>query len=279
MALQTCLAKFKMEISEIASKIKQSRKYKDISEELIKSAVEEYLRGNENVDEEIALKDIKAILHKAHGSFRTKDKERIALLKELEENPENSEIIDKILETNRSTKERLEIYREVYRKIFAITGKPKSILDLGCGINPVSFVYMDLENPEVKYYACDINESDRDFLEKFFQISKIQGKSEILDLGKIENVKYLPKADLCLMFKLIDVLEEEKEGHKYAEEMIKILAEKARFIVVSFATKTLSGKKMRHPYRGWIERMLDRIGLDFERFESKNEIFYVIKKI
>ena len=78
--------------------------------------------------------------------------------------------------------------------------------------------------------------------------------------------------DVCFMFKFLDPIED--KGHKLSEEIIKLI--KARYIVISFSTKTVSGKKMNHPYRGWIEKMLERIKKDFEKISLENEVFYII---
>ena len=257
-----------MNKEEFVKAIKSSRKYKDISEEIIRAKVEEFFNKYDmEGDEKFFLKEIKASLHKAHGSFRFQDKN---INKDLEKKDFTS-----ILEKNRSTEERLKDYKEIYERIFEITGKPNSIIDLGSGLNPVSIPLMRLK-PSLVYYSGDINEKENEFINQFYKKFDINGKAEIMDLTRIENVKKLPDADLCLMFKLIDVLEAEMKGHKYAEEMINILAEKCKFIVVSFATKTISGKIMNFPDRGWIERMLERINFKFEKLKFESEIFYII---
>jgi 16S rRNA (guanine(1405)-N(7))-methyltransferase len=256
-----------MNSSELVSEIKKSKKYKDISEEVIASKVELYLKKNKNPDKKIALKDIKASLHKVHGSFRFQDKNLDSLL-------EKKDFIG-ILDKNRSTKERLLDFEAIYDKIFAITGRPRAIMDLGCGLNPCSIPLMKL-NYILEYYAYDINKSEINFLNKFFKTFNINGVAQPLDLANIENVKELPEAEVCFMFKLVDILEQ--DGHKYSEEMIKVLSEKCDFIVVSFATSTVSGRMMNFPQRGWIERMLTRIEMKFKRIEFRNELFYVIAK-
>jgi len=260
-----------MNIQEATEKIKASKKYRHLSLEFIKQKAEEYAGKNKLAElEEVDLKEIKANLHKMHGSFRIGDKKLSQLI--------SGKDYQKALASNISTRERLEDYDEIYRKIFEITGKPKKIIDLGCGINPVSIPFMKLNHRELEYYAYDINEAEILSLNEFFKLEKINGKAEILDLAGVENIKKLPSCDVCFMFKLVDVLEESKKGHKYSEEIIKILAEKCRFIVASFATRTLGGRKMMFAERGWIERMLNRIGMKFEKLEFENEIFYVVSK-
>jgi len=256
-----------MDAAELVIEVKKNKKYKNISEDIVKAKVEEYISRNPIFDEKIAVKEIRKELHRAHGSFRGEAKKLGEYI--LKKDWEN------VLRANKSTAERLANYDEIYQKIFEITGKPNSVLDLGCGLNPVSIPFMKLEK-DFEYYGCDINEAEIVALNDFFKVGGINGKAEALDLSDIENVRKLREADLCFMFKLVDILE--KDGHKYAEEMIKILADKTRFIVVSFATRTLSGKKMKFAERGWIERMLARIEMKFEKLVFENEIFYVISK-
>jgi 16S rRNA (guanine(1405)-N(7))-methyltransferase len=260
-----------MEVEELGKLIKSSKKYKDISEEIIKQEVENYLKKNPKIDkrdEKIILKEIKSKLHRIHGGFRISAKKTEDYLQ--------AEDYFGLLRTNRSTNERLDFYKEAYKEIFNITGTPRSILDLGCGLNPLSIIFMNLDLTKINYYAHDINEAEIFIINRFFKNKKIQGKAEILDLTSSENLQKLPKADICFMFKLLDILEE--KGHKYAEELITKLIKKSNFIVVSFATITLGGRKMEYAARGWIERMLDRVGLRFEKLEFNNEIFYVISR-
>ena len=61
-----------------------------------------------------------------------------------------------------------------------------------------------------------------------------------------------------------------------SEKLIENL--NSRFIVVSFSTKTLSGKKMNFPERNWFGRMLMRLGKKFKKINFENEVFYVITK-
>ena len=114
------------------------------------------------------------------------------------------------------------------------------------------------------------------FANDFFAKNKISGKAEIMNLREIKNKKLaLPKSGICFMFKLLDSIEMEK-GHRLAEKLIKSVS--CSWIAASFSTKTLSGKRMRHPYRGWIEQLCRRLGYFYEIIEFENEIFYLIRK-
>jgi len=269
-----------MNTTNILAEIKQSKKYKTLSEEVINEEIQKYLKRNphyERYKDKKILKDIKTELHKIYGSFQTNSRgKREKYLEEFKLAPDNIELTKKILLTNSSTKERLENYEEIYRKIFEITGKPISVLDLGCGLNPVSFPFMNLE--KVNYYAYDIDNADISLLNDYFFImkEKISGKAETINLSTIEDdeIKKLPKADICFMFKLVDVLD--RKDHKQSEKIISNL--NSDWIVVSFSKKTITGRMMNFPYRGWVERMLERNKLDFQKIDFENEVFYIIKK-
>jgi 16S rRNA (guanine(1405)-N(7))-methyltransferase len=271
-----------MDIQELISEIKKSKKYKYLSEEIVKQKIIEFTskyKDWENFKEKYILKEIKTKLHKAYGSFQIKSpKKRDKYLGELKQNPFNLDIIDKILESNQSTKERLKFYELFYNELFSITGKPKKIVDLGCGMNPFSLAYYLDKREHLEYYAFDINESDIKFLNEFFNIVKdqVKGKADLINLQDLKEIEKIPSCDLCFALKLVDVLEE--KGHKHSEELIKLLVNKAKYVVVSFATASISGVRMKYADRGWIERMLERINFKFEKLEFENEIFYLISK-
>lgn len=245
------------------AEIRRSKKYKDLSPKVIARVI----KGRPEAD----VKEIKTELHRLYGAFQTTKKaRRERLLSELE-NKYSLEIVNQILATNRSSKERISAYNSLYKKIFSITGKPKIILDLGAGLNPISYPYIYEAGAEPLYYAYDVNEADRDFINRYFKIIGAKGKAEIFDL---RADKGLQKADVCFLFKTIDVIED--KGHKVAEDLITSLG--CKWVVVSFAIKTLSGRKMRYAYRGWFERMCERLALRYEKIETENEIFYIVKK-
>jgi hypothetical protein len=271
-----------MEITELIAAIRTSKKYKHLSSEVIKQKIEDYTRKNpkwQDYKDKFILKEIKAKLHSVYGSFQTKAKKKTdKYLAQLAAKPTDLDIVDRILFTNQSTKERLEIYEEFYSELFKITGKPLVICDLGCGMNPISLAYYLQRGEELEYYAYDINEQDIEFLNNFFDIlrDQVKGKAQLINLQDMKEVEKIHSCDICFMLKLVDVLEE--RGHKHSEELIKALVEKCKFIVVSFATKSITGKRMKYADRGWIERMLERIELKFEKMTFDSEIFYVISK-
>ena len=224
----------------------------------------------------LVIKTVRSQLRRVYGLFRDDSKERKRFVQELLKAsvPKRNNLIKQILSTHSSTQERLSSYEKLYAKIFAITGKPKIILDLGSGINPFSFPYMKL--PECSYYAFDINEEEIGSINQYFQLlhkenDSFTGKAVVADLLTVK----FPKADLCFLFKMTDVIDKGK-GHKKTEELLTKIP--AKYVVVSFATKTMSGKEMTAPRRSWMEWLCKRLGYGYTILEFQNESFYVVEK-
>ncbi|HLD05470.1 MAG TPA: hypothetical protein VJG90_07150 [Candidatus Nanoarchaeia archaeon] len=217
-------------------------------------------------------KEVRSRLREVYGVFWEHSKQD-KLLQALLQNP-TPEAHNKVLALHTSTKERLPFYEEVYKKIFAITGKPKKILDLACGLNPFSYPYLGC-SPE--YLASELCESDAAFLQAFFDGLNIQGQAfafDLLQFNKTECTDFI-KSDVCFLFKALDSLEAIDWG--FSETLLPNLP--ATWLVVSFSTRSLGGKKeIKKEKRKWFERILEKNHWTYKTFEVANECFYVIKK-
>jgi len=259
---------------KLLQKVKANKKYKTISDEIVRKEIKDYLKSHlsSRKNKEITKQDIKEIrknLHRVYSSYQTgKKRKKEQYLKEL-----NTE---KLLSITLSTKERLDCYKNIYQNIFQITGRPKVIVDLGCGLNPLSIPLMNLNNNLI-YHAYDIDEEDKDFLDKYFEKIKsefnINGKAEILDITNLEKLKTLPSSDIIFLLKVLDLIDNKKTNKN---ELIKTLLTKTKFLVVSFATATLGGKRMQLTTRTGFEEFLKRNNFEFKTIRIPNEIFYVI---
>lgn len=270
-------------INDLLAAVKANKKYNAISDEIVLNEINNYISKNKlKIISKQDVKNIRNSLHKSYASFQTKHKNKTSnYLDELEDkikkNKNITDVTDKLLSISISTKERISNYRHIYNEIFKITSIPKSIIDLGSGFNPFSYPLMNLK--ELNYYAYDINNEDINFLNKYLKIMKqrgLNGRAQILNIRDLEKISKLPSSDVIFMFKLIDIID--TQNHKPSEHLIKFLfdSNKTKFIVASFATKTLTRKPMNFPGRKWFEIMLKRIGLKFQAIKTDNEIFYVI---
>ena len=167
-----------------------------------------------------------------------------------------------------SSKERQKLYSRLYSQLFTFTGKPSRLLDLGCGLNPLSYSSLGCQP---FYIAVEYTSFACRAVRDFFAQHSIPGEVLQRDLRKLPE---LPAADVCFCFKLFDVLE--KSGHKFAEALLEKIP--CPWVIVSFATVTAHKHPMRHPYRGWLQRLCDRKGYDLVAIlPFANEVFYILK--
>ena len=251
------------EIAQVVQKIKQKKELSGIEDSIVLEHLNEYLAKHRiNLTAltphqiKLIITDIRKILREKVGRFQASTKSRQPLLKKGD--------IQAILNTHSSTKERVNFYpqlKEIIKKL-----KVKSILDLGCGINPLA-----LAEKGTKYYASDINSEDLNIVREFFKNYKINGEVFVCDLNKIDEC-VLPKADLTIILKVFDILG--KSDYRTTRKIIERIS--SSHLIVSFSTKTLSGKPMKSQRRIWFERLLDSFLYRFEIVKSDNEIFYIV---
>ena len=281
----------KNQIALLIQEIKKKKELQSIDDHFVEESLRKYLQQEPKILEALqenfnpksksytlVIKQVRAQLRRVYGLFRDDSKERKRLVEELlvSQKQNQAALIQQILSTHSSTQERLPIYDQLYAKIFFITEKPKTILDLGAGINPFSFTYMGLK--ECSYYTYDINQEEIEAINQYFQLlhkenSSFIGKAIVADIAAA-NVTF-PKADLAFLFKMTEVIDKGK-GHKKTEELLKRIP--AKYVAISFATKTMSGKAMTAPRRSWMEWLCKRLGYEYTILEFENELFYVVKK-
>ncbi len=235
------------------------------------------------------VKKIRAKLRRFHGLFQEKQelRKREELFKKLKKSKEYKELRElsqELLQTHASSKERSSFYEQLYKDIFKHTGKPEKILDLGAGMHPLSLIHSKLliksRKTPLHYFAFDINKEEAKQLNIFFR--KVQecypffkGKAKIFDLLQWEKIEHMHQADLCFLLKVTDVLDQNK-GHKRTELVLKHLP--AKHVILSFPTRTVSGKTMVAPRRKWVELLCKRLNYNYKIIKKSNEIFYLITK-
>jgi 16S rRNA (guanine(1405)-N(7))-methyltransferase len=274
-------------IKNFVKAIKDKKSLRNLDNNFIEKLVQDYLKNNKKIRKRlfehnkplksrefnVLLKDIRRKLHEIYGVFNLSSPSLVSLRKKLKGKKINEEAIKehrKLLECHKSSKERIDDYGFIYNKIFSVTGTPKSVLDLACGLNPLSFPFMNLK--KVDYFAYELSIKDCKFLNDYFSLMKrfgLNGKCTAIDLL---HVGKLPKVDVCFLFKVLDSLEVLKKNYSY--ELFRKI--KAKFIVVSFATKSICGIN-RLGRRNWFVKFLDKENYSYEIFETCNEKFYVIK--
>ena len=212
-------------ITALVENIKKKKELQSIADDFVEQCLVKYLNQEPKLlkllQEKfnpkskayvLVIKNVRSQLRRVYGLFRDDPQERKILIEKLLISPrqKRSSLLQQILSTHSSTQERLSIYEQLYSKIFALSGKPKTILDLGCGINPFSFPYLKLK--ECTYYAYDLIEEEIEAINNYFALVKKEnpsfiGKALVADI----LAETLPKADLCFLFKITDVIDQGKK--------------------------------------------------------------------
>jgi 16S rRNA (guanine(1405)-N(7))-methyltransferase len=273
-----------VKLSNLIKALKSKKELSTLDDTFVQQKVEKIFKGNNKLKKkfeeskdfpqfsrskeyEELLKRVRKELRAVYGVFQQGD-DREKLLKKLRTTKDPADI----LAAHTSTKERLPYYDFIYSKISAEI-KPKVVIDLGCGMNPLAYQYFVQHGCNPKIIASDISSADMEFLAEGFRILNIPGKTISLDLTKDYAELSKLKGDVTFLFKLLDSLEESHRHISY-----KIFDHiKTPWIVASFPTKSLGGKnRIAKAGRTWFERLLKRKGLAWSTFSVENELFYII---
>jgi 16S rRNA (guanine(1405)-N(7))-methyltransferase len=159
-----------------------------------------------------------------------------------------------LLHDHLSTRERLPILDDFYRQIFAVTGWPRSLLDIACGLNPLAYRWMGLADlPEpVQFYAYDIHGPRIDLINHYFRLEGLP------PLARLQDVAIDPPqetADLALFLKELPRFAR-NYGSDLAQSFLHSL--NVRWLVVSFPTvSTHGGRSLVDRYRDYFNELID----------------------
>lgn len=176
-----------------------------------------------------------------------------------------------ILRAHDSTRERLPLLDMFYPRIFAVTGLPRVVLDVACGLNPLAFPWMGLP-PGVRFLAYDIHRQRVDFLNRYFALQGIDGAAYLQDI-----LVHHPQesGDVALLLKELHRMEKRRRGI-----VLPLLdALDVRWIVLSSPTHSRTG---RHDviavYRQQVHGILADRPWPVTEIEFANELVYCVRK-
>jgi len=211
--------------------------------------------------------EVREHLRRVYGVFFT-DKypaKREALALQLIEKS-SKEHARTLMDIHRSTHERLGAYEGLYEQLFSFTGKPNSILDLGCGYNPFSYVFLGCTPA---YHSVDLACEDLALVGTYHESLGIEHSQHCVDLTEDGIGEKLPATDVVFAFKVFDSLEEKQWG--VVEQLLGKL--RAKWLIASFPTKSI-GQKKTIKSRQWFEKLVtDKVQ---GRVTLPNEQFLII---
>jgi 16S rRNA (guanine(1405)-N(7))-methyltransferase len=248
--------------ADVVERVLRSARYRDVDPGLVRRLADEELPGARTTDE--AVKRVKRRLHQAVGAFRGPRMRGgqgvvMAWHGDFAAPTLRAACLD-AMAGHASTRERAPYLDAFYRELWRRTGVPDTLVDLGCGLNPLALPWMDIGR--ATYHACDVDERPlgivRGFLGAVGQPGRVEHRDLVVDPPR-------ESADVALLLKLVTTLD--RQDPSAAARLLRAID--VRHAVVSFATRSLGGRSrgMERTYR---ER-LDRLVADVGRVETVSE--------
>ncbi len=255
----------------IPEKLLTSKNTRDICPDTVRRVWEECRRKYKKPKD--AEKAAREALHGISGAFMTADEARHLAWDMQEWSIKKTDVgLEKMLSRHASTRERLPVsdIDALYEQVFAITGRPRSVLDLACGIHPIYLGARGIETVGV-----DISGGAVSAVNGFHEIYEAPVSAVCADLlcpGAVPKRRF----DMALLLKLLPLLERQRGGA--ARDVMN--AVNAAWLVCSFPTRTLGGRNvgMAANYAEWMEGHLPEGFAAEGRFETGNELFYILRK-
>ena len=269
-------------LATLIASIQNSAKYRDVCSEVIGNIGERELAKRRNLKE--AIKATHNTLHQVSGAYLDSKEHYTRWLAELQTAAQSHysqavrDVCTRILSSHASTRERLPILDQFYTQIFAELPPIHSVVDIACGLNPLTLPWMPLAN-DATCYAYDISESSMSFITACLPLLGVQGHAQACDVLQLSP---MPKVDVALLLKAIPCLE---QIDKHAGQTL-LRNIQADAIVVSFPVRSLGGrnKGMIEYYEAHFRTLVaheeqeTHEAWDIQRFEFTSELAFLLRK-
>jgi 16S rRNA (guanine(1405)-N(7))-methyltransferase len=240
--------------AEIVERVLRSTRYRDVDRSLLVRLADEELQRARNADD--AVKRVKRRLHQAVGAFRgaaRHDELAAAWSGDLTAPAFRAACAD-ALRSHASTRERLASLDGFYAGMWSVTGLPGRILDLGCGLNPLTLPWMGLGR-EAIYLASDVDRRPLAAVDSFLDLV---GQPHRADVRDVVTSPPTEDAEVALLLKLVTTLD--RQDPAAAARLVRAL--RVNHAVVTFPRRSLGGrgKGMERTYRARLDRLVADAG-------------------
>jgi len=176
-----------------------------------------------------------------------------------------------IMGAHASTRERVPLLGEFYPRLFSLTGTPRVILDLACGLHPLGLPWMGL--PEgAEYHAYDLHRPRVGLINRFLELQGLPQLAEhrdiLVDPPQIE-------ADVAFFFKEAHRFEQRQRGCNLPFWQ----ALQVRWLIISLPTASLRGSRdILERQRRMIYNILRETDWPVTEIPFDNELVFCIRK-
>lgn len=266
-------------LDEVVAAARRSKRYRTIAPETLQRLGRRALSSADgNVAD--ASKRLKRQLHQVFGAYIGAPPAYGRWLKQLQPLADQEDLealhrgLLRCMSNHASTRERLPFLDRFYEEILAITGAPGSVLDVACGLNPLSIPWMNL--PEgCRYSASDIDGQMIEFVHDSLALLGLNVTATVADALSMPAPE--KPVDLLLLLKTVPCLEQQEPGSGLG--LLDRLS--ANHVVVSFPTRSLGGraKGVAVNYARQFEPAAAKKGWCWDRLEFPNELVYVLREV
>ena len=253
-----------MNKDEILKKITEKKEFSQLPKKEVERAFEKFEKRQCGDEEKIKL--TRDLLRKVFSAFAS---QKILSLKNKNE--------EWILRKHLSTRERLDHYPELYKRIFrGFLDKKKIVFDLGAGINGFSYKFMP-EN--TKYIGIEAIGQLVDLMNFYFKKEKLNAEAIHGSLFEIEKIKKIIQRTngrkIVFLFKIIDSLEMLERD--YSKKFLKEITPLVERVVISLATRSMIKREEFKANRSWIKKFIQENFKILDEFELGTEKYLVFK--
>jgi len=185
-------------------------------------------------------------------------------------------IVKDLLANHVSTRERLPYYDNFYKQLFKLITPPRTIVDIGCGLHPLSYPYKKKTSLNT-YLAIDKDLSAIDILQLFApHISPIRLKPVCMNIQDIVWSNFLDQNtqfDLAIMLKLIPVVY--RQNKSFLKQLYQIPAKR---ILLTGNTEAMTKREnIRRKEEHFLRKYIKMTGRDIiAYFQIDNEFGMMI---
>ncbi len=257
--------------AEIVERVRRSARYRDVDASMLERLAEEELSRSRSIDD--AVKRVKRRLHQAVGAFQggTRDARPERLWTGDFADPAFRAACAAALHGHASARERVPHLDRFYAGIWALTGTPSRVLDVGCGLAPLALPWMGIG--DATYVAVD---ADRHALERVREFMEAVGQPHLVRAADVVTEPPRDEVDVALLLKLVPTLD--RQDAEAASRVVRQLH--ARHAVVTFPARSLGGhaRGMERTYRDRLERLVADSGRVSAVAEASvpNELVFVL---
>lgn len=261
------------EQSKAVQQILKAKKYANLSPDTVRRILD---WAEARVKKKEVDKAARKKLHQVYGAYFSQGSAS-AFERAIQDKPAHQQGIkafcQELMDLHSSSQERLEDLSGFYRQIFEITGKPARIIDLACGLNPLSYPWIH-EHDAIPYVGYDIDQKTtqlmNDLLTSFGYPVQVRFNDLFLEIPEHQS------DDVVMLLKALPCLEQQEKGIS-----VKLLtAIRCKYLVISFPSKSLGGKNkgMEANYESFLNVIVDETCFTIHKINFVRETIYVLER-